>query len=48
MALKNPLDSLSRVAAFSGNIGAGLLSTKLISGNFLKNSLFELAGDFNL
>jgi hypothetical protein len=48
MASKNPPDSLSRAAALSGNIGAGLLSTKSIGGDFLKNSLFELAGDFNL
>ena len=48
MALKNPLDSLSRVAALSGNIGAGLLSTKLIGGNFIKNLLFELTSNFNL
>jgi hypothetical protein len=48
MALKNPPDSLSRVATLSGNIGAGLLSTKSISSNFLKNLLFKLAGDFDL
>jgi hypothetical protein len=48
MALKNPPDSLSRAAALSGNIGVGLLSTKLIGGNFLKNSLFKLVGNFNL
>jgi len=48
MALKNPLDSLSRVAVLSGNIGAGLLSTKLIGSSFLKNSSFKLAGNFNL
>jgi hypothetical protein len=48
MASKNPPDSLSKAAALSGNIGAGLLSTKSIGGDFLKNSLFELAGDFNL
>jgi hypothetical protein len=48
MASKNPLDALYRIAAFSSNIGRGLLSTKLIGGNFLKDSLFKLASDFRL
>ena len=48
MASKNPLNSLSKTAALSGNIGIGLLSTKLIGGDFLKNSLFKLMGNFNL
>ena len=47
IASKNPLDSLSRVVAPSGNIGVGFLFTKLISDNFLKNSPFKLAGNFN-
>jgi hypothetical protein len=48
ITLKNPLDSLCRVAALSSNIRAGLLSTILISGDFLKDPLFEFAGNFNL
>ena len=48
MALKNLPDSLGRAAAFSGNIGAGLLSTKLISSDFSKNLLFKLTGNFDL
>ena len=48
MALKNPPDALYRTAAFSSNIGRGLLSTKLIGGNFFKDSLFKLASDFRL
>ena len=47
IALKNPLDSLSRVTILSGNIGVGLFSTKLISYNFFKNSLFKLVGNFS-
>jgi hypothetical protein len=39
---------LYRIAVFSSNIGRGLLSTKLISGNFLKDLLFKLASDFRL
>jgi hypothetical protein len=46
--LKNPLYALYRIAAFSSNIGRGLLSTKLTGGDFLKDSLFELIGDFRL
>ena len=37
-----------RIAVFSSNIGKGLLSTKLIGGDFLKNSLFKLASNFRL
>jgi len=48
MALKNPLDALCRIAVFSSNIGRGLLSTKLICGDFLKDSLFKLASNFKL
>ena len=48
MALKNPLDALYRIAAFSSNIGGGLLSTKSIGSNFLKDSLFKLASNFRL
>jgi len=39
---------LWRIAVFSSNIGKGLLSTKLIGGDFLKNSLFKLASNFRL
>ena len=46
--LKDPPDALYRIAAFSSNIGRGLLSTKLISGDFLKDSLFKLASNFRL
>ena len=46
--LKNPLDALCRIAIFSSNIGRGLLSTKLIGGNFLKDLLFKLASNFRL
>ena len=48
MALKNPPDALYRTAVFSSNIGGGLLSTKLIGGDFLKDSLFKLASNFRL
>ena len=48
MASKNPLDTLCRTATFSSNIGRGLLSTKSIGGDFLKDSLFKLASDFGL
>jgi len=48
MALKNPPDALCKTAAFSSNIGRGLLSTKSISGDFLKDSLFKLASNFRL
>ena len=48
MVLKNPPDTLCRTAAFSSNIGRGLLSTKLISGDFFKDSLFKLISDFRL
>jgi len=48
MASKNPLDALCRTAAFSSNIGIGLLSTKLIGGDFLKDSLFKLVSNFGL
>ena len=37
-----------RIAVFSSNIGRGLLSTKLIGGDFLKNSLFKLISNFRL
>jgi hypothetical protein len=48
MASKNPPDALCRTAAFSSNIGRGLLSTKSIGGDFLKDSLFKLASNFKL
>jgi hypothetical protein len=41
-------DSLCRIAALSSNIGVGLLSAKLIGGDFLENLLFKLMGDFEL
>ena len=48
MASKNPPDALYRTTAFSSNISRGLLSTKSISSNFLKDSLFKLTSDFRL
>ena len=42
---KNSPDYLSRAAAFSSNIGAGLLSTILIGGDF-KDSLLKFARIF--
>ena len=45
---KNPLNALYRTAVFSSNIGGGLLSTKSIGGDFLKDSLFKLASNFRL
>ena len=39
---------MCRTATFSSNIGRGLLSTKSIGGDFLKDSLFKLASDFGL
>jgi hypothetical protein len=42
------LDSLCRTATLSSNIGVGLLSAKLISGDFLKDLLFKLINNFEL
>jgi len=39
---------LGRVAAFGSDISAGLLSPILIGGDFLKDLLFELVGNFRL
>ena len=39
---------MDRVAVFSSNISAGLLSPILIGGDFLKDSLFKLVGNFRL
>ena len=41
MTLKDSPDCLSGVAAFSSNIGAGLLSAILIESNLLKDSLLK-------
>ena len=43
---KNSLNCLSRAAAFNSNIGAGLLSTILIRGDLLKDSLLKFARIF--
>ena len=48
ITFKNLPDGLYRVAALSSNIRVGLLSTILIGGDFLKDPLFEFAGNFNL
>jgi hypothetical protein len=47
ITLKNSLDYFSRVAVFSSNIGAGLLSTILIRGNLLKDLLLKFARIFS-
>jgi len=44
---KNSPDCLSRAAAFGSNIGAGLLSTILIGGDLLKNSLLKFVCIFS-
>ena len=44
MVLKDPLDSLSKVAVFSGNIGIGLLSTKSISSDFFLKFAVQTRG----
>ena len=48
ITLKNSPDYLSRAAAFSSNIGTGLLSTILIRGNLLKDSLLKFVRIFGL
>ena len=46
MTLKDLLDCLSRVAAFSSNIGTGLFSAILIGGDFLEDLLLKFARIF--
>ena len=46
MTPKNSPDCLSRAAAFGSNIGAGLLSTILIGGDLLEDSLLKFARTF--
>ena len=45
--LKNLLNYLSKAAAFSSNIGVGLLSTILIRGDLLKDSLLKFVYIFS-
>ena len=48
MMLKNPPDALYRIATLSNIIYIGLLSTILISKDFLKDLLLKFVGNFNL